>query len=197
MSGDKFLGQPDHATPLLPGEMRYLRLPIMGRQQLNAAEAANVAAGQFWGAKSRKSQWTEEFLRLLHKRMFGDVWKWAGRYRKHDVNIGDVPAWRVETDVRSILDDAGYWAENATYPPHELAVRLHHRLVFVHPFVNGNGRCTRMLADIVLIRTKAEPLTWGGVSLVETGVLRADYISALQAADANDIGPLLRFAQRN
>lgn len=191
---DDLFEQPDNATPVRPEEVAALKVPVVDRQQLNEIEAANVEAGRAWAMRSRKDCFTDEYLAELHRRMFGDVWKWAGSYRTHEVNIGNTPPHEIAVGVRAALDDARYWAENKTYEPSELAVRLHHRLVLIHPFVNGNGRCTRLLADVIVKRLKAEPLTWGSTSLVETGEARQAYVAALKAADAHDPEPLIAFA---
>jgi fido (protein-threonine AMPylation protein) len=100
-------------------------------------------------------------------------------------NIGNTRAHEIAVGVRAALDDARYWVDNATYPAPEIAVRLHHRLLLIHPFVNGNGRSTRLLADVIVKRLKAYPLTWGSTSLVETGEARQAYAAALRAADAS------------
>ncbi|MGE3708408.1 MAG: mobile mystery protein B [Hyphomicrobiaceae bacterium] len=192
---DDLFEQPDDATPLRPEEAAALRVPVVDRRQLNEIEAANVASGRAWALRSRKDCLTADYLCELHKRMFGDVWRWAGNYRTFDVNIGNTPFVQVPVEVRQVLDDARYWMDNGTYAPAELAVRLHHRLVLVHPFVNGNGRCTRLLADVVVKRLKAAPLSWGSVSLAETGEARAAYVAALGDADNHDLDPLVRFAQ--
>lgn len=191
---DDLFEQPDHATPLRPEEVASLRVPVVDRQQLNEIEATNVAAGRAWALRSRKEHLTHDYCTELHKRMFGDVWTWAGTYRTFDVNIGNTPHYEVPVRVRAVFDDARYWVEHQTYGPRELAIRLHHQLVLIHPFVNGNGRCTRLMADIVVKRMKGEALTWGSASLVETGVARAVYIAALKKADDHDIGPLVAFA---
>ncbi len=192
---DDLFQQPHDATPLRPEEADALRVPVVDRKQLNEIEATNVAEGRAWALRSRKDHLTDDYVRELHEHMFGNVWKWAGAYRTHDVEIGNTPHLEVPARVRAVFDDARYWVEHATYPPDELAVRLHHRLVLIHPFVNGNGRCTRLMADIVVLRMKAEPLTWGSTSLVETGAARAAYVAALQKADAHDIEPLIVFAK--
>ncbi len=186
---------PVDATPLSPEERRGLRLPITLRSQLNAAERNNVIAGRAWALRSRKAWWTDDFLCELHSRMFGDVWTWAGAYRTTEKNIGNVSAHMVAVEVRQTLDNAYYWLEHSTYEAHELAIRLHHQLVWLHPFVNGNGRCTRLLADTVVHRLKASRFTWARGELVETGPAREAYIKALRAADDHDIGPLLAFAK--
>ncbi len=89
----------------------------------------------------------ESFQKGLHKRMFGDVWKWAGEYRKTEKNIGTNLPFRVQPEVRQIIEDVKYWIANTSYPPDEIAVRFHHRLVAVHPFPNGNGRWSRLAAE--------------------------------------------------
>ena len=192
---DDLFEQPDNATPLRPEEARALRMPVVDRRQLNEIEATNVAIGRDWAMRSRKPCFSSEYLCELHKRMFGKVWKWAGEFRDFEVNIGATPPYQIATEVRTILDDAKFWYENETYAPVELAIRLHHRLVLVHPFVNGNGRCTRLMADVVIKRLKAPALTWGSSSLIETGEARAAYIAALKDADEYDIDPLVSFAQ--
>jgi Fic-DOC domain mobile mystery protein B len=192
---DALFDQPDNATPVRPEEAQWLRVPVVDRQQLNEIEAANVAEGRAWAIRSRKDCFTADYLLELHQRMFANVWNWAGDYRQHEVNIGNTAPHEIPVRVREVLDDARYWVEHQSYGPHELAVRLHHRLVLIHPFANGNGRCTRLVADVVIRRLGAEPLTWGSGSLVETGEARAAYMAALTAADGHDYGPLVGFAR--
>jgi len=192
-------GGPEDAT-LLEAEEReqLLQSWITHRADLNRAEEANILDGAAW-ARGRRSRRPADllstgFVTLLHKRMFGDVWKWAGTWRSTARNIG-VDAWRIGTDVPALLGDARYWVEHRTYPPDELAVRLHHRLVAIHPFPNGNGRHSRLMADLLVERLGGTPFSWGGRSLTDTGDLRRRYIAALRAADNHDIGPLLTFAR--
>ncbi len=126
--------------------------------------------------------------------MFGDVWAWAGDYRGTERNLGVDPV-RIPVELCIVLDDARYWVENKTYPPDELAVRLHHRLVAIHPFPNGNGRTTRLVADLLAVQLERDPFTWGRASLTDASETRTQYIAALRAADNHDIGPLLEFAR--
>ena len=126
--------------------------------------------------------------------MFGEVWKWAGAYRQTARNIG-IEAHRIAFEMPMLFDDIRYWTESATYPPLEIAVRMHHRLVAIHPFPNGNGRHARLMADLLAERLGDQPFTWGGGGLADTGELRARYIAALRAADGHDITPLLAFAR--
>ncbi|WP_316237031.1 mobile mystery protein B [Bradyrhizobium sp. SZCCHNR1015] len=191
--------EPNDATPLAPEERAgLLQAWITNRQDLNEAEEANIIDGAAWARRRRGQKpadlLTEDFVKNLHKQMLGDVWDWAGTYRQTERNIG-IDAFRIPTEVPALLDDVRFWVENKTYPPDEIAVRLHHRLVAIHPFPNGNGRHVRLMADLLIERLGGEPFSWGGGSLADVGTLRARYVAALQAADNHDIGPLLEFAR--
>lgn len=191
--------EPDDATPLDPCEREgLLQSWITHRRDLNEAEQENIVKSSAWARRRRGLKAVDllddEFVRTLHKRMFGDVWKWAGTYRQTERNIG-IASYRIPAEMAALLDDVRYWAEHGTYPPDEIAVRLHHRLVAIHPFPNGNGRHARMMADLLIERLAGEPFSWGGGSLADASDLRTRYIAALQAADGHDIGPLLAFAR--
>lgn len=192
--------EPDDATPLVPAERDGLKLTwITTRADLNAAEQDNIDAGAAWAFRSRRANiLTVAFSIALHRQMFGQVWDWAGHYRTTERNIGIAP-YRIGTETAQLFDDAAFWVANETYEPDELAVRLHHRLVFVHPFPNGNGRHARMMADLLIRRIGAPPFSWGsnrddGV-IHDIGELRKRYVSALRAADGNDYEPLIAFAR--
>ena len=192
-------GEPDDATLLTPEEREgLLQSWITHRRDLNDAEQENILKGAVWARRARSTSpealLNDAFIRALHKRLFGDVWKWAGRYRQTSRNIG-IDAYRIQTELVALLDDVRYWVVNGIFPPDEIAVRLHHRLVAIHPFPNGNGRHARLMADLLIERLGGRSFTWGGGSLVDVGELRAAYIAALRAADDHDIGPLLTFAR--
>lgn len=187
-----FVG-PDGSTPLSPQDQRGLRLSwVVTRNDLNEAEQANILAGRVWALRSRAALTSESHLRKLHGRMFGDVWSWAGKLRTVETNIGAMP-YEIPVRLRQFLDNVDYWIANATYPPDELATRFHHGLVLIHPFANGNGRHSRMAADLLCRQLGVAPLTWGRNSLNVAGITRQSYLSALQAADQHDFGPLLAF----
>lgn len=187
--------EPANATLLDPTERAALRLSwVTTRAELNAVEALNITAGGAWARRQRGDPLTDPFVRGLHRRMFGDVWTWAGKYRLMERNIG-IEAHRIGVEVRYLLDDARHWIENHTYSPDEIAIRLHHRLVFVHPFANGNGRHARLMADLAAARLGTQPFSWGGEDLASAGALRQRYIEALRAADAHEVASLLAFAR--
>ena len=140
-------------------------------------------------------QGLRHFVCTLHKQMFGDVWSWAGDFRSRDVNIGNVQAHRIPVDLPAMLDDVKYWVGNRTFVPDEIAVRLHHRLVEIHPFPNGNGRHARLMADLLIGRLDGQPFSWGSGSLNTVGELRKRYVEALKMADSHDVNPLIQFAR--
>lgn len=187
--------EPDNATPLTPEERREL-IPahIAYRSELNEAEQENIARAQDWALARKRDPLGEKFLKDLHKRMLGDVWKWAGKFRQSERNLG-IPFYEIPTALRQLLDDTKTWIEYESYLPDEIAVRFHHRLVAIHPFPNGNGRHARLMADLLVMRLGQERFSWGRESLRDAGALRQRHIAALQAADNHDFGPLLAFAR--
>ncbi|WIM05034.1 MAG: mobile mystery protein B [Candidatus Nitricoxidivorans perseverans] len=164
---------------------------------MNEWEQLNIVQGENWAQRQRgqrKEILNEGFLRQLHRQMFGETWKWAGEFRKSDKNIG-VDWLKIGVELRKLLDDAHYQIEHASYPPDEIAMRFHHRLVAIHPFPNGNGRHARLMADLLVERLGQPRFTWGHRSLVDASETRRHYIAALQAADRRDIAPLLAIAR--
>ncbi|WP_249789525.1 mobile mystery protein B [Bradyrhizobium hereditatis] len=130
--------------------------------------------------------------------MFGDVWDWAGMFRKTGKNIGVDPL-HIPVQLRTLMDDAQYWSQNKTYPELEAAARFHHWLVQIHPFPNGNGRHSLIMADTMLERVYgARPIDWaGGYDLQKMNDRRTTYIAALKAADAANLTPLMAFCNPN
>ena len=189
--------QPDPGqTPLPPDEAAGLRLAgIATRDELNAAEQANIVAAETWAfARRRASEHLlrERFMLNLHKRMFGQVWRWAGKFRRLETSIGIDPR-DIPVQLRMLADDANTWIEFHSYGPDEVALRLAHRLVVIRPFANGNGRHSRLMADLVIESLGFPRFTWGAAG--DPATARARYLAALRAADDHDIRPLLDFAR--
>ena len=187
--------EPDDATPLTEEEKRGL-VPahITYRRELNQAEQENIARAQDWALNRRRDPVSEKFIKDLHGHMLGDVWRWAGEFRTSERNLG-IPFYEIPVALRQLLDDTKAWIEYKAYPPDEIAVRFHHRLVQIHAFPNGNGRHARLMADLLVMSLSGERFSWGRANLQDAGAVRRSYITALQAADNHDIGPLLAFAR--
>lgn len=187
----------DNSTPLTAEEKDGLKLKwITLRSELNEAEARNIAQAQIWLMSNKnKDVCSDTFLRELHKKMFGDVWKWAGTYRTSERNIGVVP-YQIPIKLMQLFDDVKFWIENKTYSNREIAVRLHHKLVQIHPFPNGNGRISRLMSDLVLEKLEGTKFYWGNTNLVNVSEVRSAYIAALRKADAGDYSALMEFTQK-
>ena len=192
---DPLLEADDAATPLTAEERDGL-IPsyITLRHELNEAEQANILEAEQWAFARKRDVLDERFLTALHKRMFGRVWRWAGKFRLTERNVG-VDPYRIATDLRQLLDDSRYWIARGTYPLDEICARFHHRLVAIHPFPNGNGRHARLATDLLLVALGQSRFSWGRTSLVTSSETRHAYLAALRAADARDIGPLLEFVR--
>ena len=185
----------DDATPLAPEERNGL-LPthVTLRRELNELEQQNILDAEQWAFGRKRKVLDEAFLRGLHRRMFGRVWRWAGQYRTSERNLG-IESYRIRPELRQLFDDVQYWIEHDTYEPDETAVRFHHRLVSIHPFPNGNGRWSRLAADILVVQEGGRRFSWGRNNLQAAGDTRRAYIEALHAADEHDIRPLVAFAR--
>lgn len=187
--------EPDDATPLTPEERDGLiATHIALRHELNELERQNILAANAWAFSRRRDPVAEAFGRNLHRRMFGHVWRWAGQYRDTNKNIG-VPNWEVPVRLHEALEAARYWVEHQSFSPDETAVRFHHALVWIHPFPNGNGRWSRLMADLLVVALGHPRFTWGGGDLREADQVRRDYIAALRQADQHDFAALVAFAR--
>jgi Fic-DOC domain mobile mystery protein B len=193
---DALFDRDDHANTPLTADERDQLIPsyITLRYELNEAEQINIGAALRWANARRRDVLDRAFLCELHRRMFCDVWRWAGRYRTTARNIG-VDAHRIVEDMQHAIDDARYWVANGTYAPDEIAVRFSHRVMAIHLFPNGNGRFSRLAGDLLAEQMGRAPFAWGRLSSVDPDRVRARYIAALQAADGHDIGPLVLFAR--
>ena len=189
----------DGQTPLDEDEKEGLLIKsISTKGELNEFEQQNIEDAIQWSLtrKFKPDQiLTETFIQALHKRMYGRVWRWAGEYRKTNKNIG-VDRLEIAINLRSSIDDAKYWLEHNVYKPDEFAIRFKHRLVSIHCFPNGNGRHSRMIADIIIEKIYTLPVfSWGGISLSEEMDIRTQYLKAIRKADKGDFDLLFKFAR--
>jgi len=186
-------------TPLDEDEKEGLLIPaIATRGELDEFEQQNIEHAIQWTLTRnfmKQKIFSESFIKDVHKRMYKDVWKWAGEFRKTNKNIG-VDKWSISIELKKLLDDAIFWVENETYTPDEIAIRFKHRLVSIHCFPNGNGRHSRLIADIIIEKIFQKPVfTWGTANLTREGDARTEYIKAIKAADLGDYSLLLAFAR--
>lgn len=202
IGADPIFIEPEGATPLGPDEMDGL-IPtwVATRNDLNTVEHDNITEAMVWAIGKK---WTADLLLSsdsicdLHRRMFCDVWKWAGTLRQRVTTIG-VPPAQISVQLHNLLADVRAQVDSVDVCPwsvDEIAVRFHHRLVLIHPFPNGNGRHSRLAADLLAVSLGERRFTWGGANLASTVETRAEYMSALRRADVSfEYGPLLEFAR--
>ena len=187
----------NNATPINQDEtFNLIPSGIITQDDLNVFEQKNIKDAEDWlfRGKNKKLKISDDFIRKIHKKMFDKTWKWAGKYRTQDMNIGT--DWqRIPQDMIYLCDDLNYQLDNKIYEIDEIAVRFSHRLVLIHPFQNGNGRLSRLVADWIVWANGKPRLTWGNVSLTEQSEIRKKYINALKKADEHDISDLLEFAR--
>ena len=189
----------DGKTPLDEDEKEGLRIKtITTRGELDEFEQLNIEKALLWLKKKNlaaKEILSEKFARDLHRRMYDDTWKWAGEFRKTDKNIG-VDKYQVAIELKKLLDNCLYWIEHQNFSNEEIAIRLKHRIVQIHCFANGNGRHSRLLADVLMEKAfHLPPFTWGAANLLKHGDPRSAYLKALKKADIGDFTELIEFAK--
>jgi len=198
------MGLEFHSTPgqtnLDDDEKEGLKISsIATRAELDEFEQQNIESAVEWVLKQKSIKtsvaFTEGFIKNLHKRMYGTVWRWAGEFRKSSKNIGFDP-WQISSALKNLNDDAIFWVEKETFGPDEIAIRYKHRLVSIHCFPNGNGRHSRLMADIIVNKIFRLPVfSWGMLNQEPTDDPRDIYLKAIRKADKNDFAPLLAFAR--
>jgi len=189
----------DGQTPINEDEKVGLRIKTVStREELDEFEQANIQQAIEWTLKNtfnKEEILSEEFILLLHKKMFGEVWNWAGTVRKTNKNIG-VDKFMITVELRTLIDDCKYWIDHQTFDPDEIAIQFSHRIVKIHVFPNGNGRHSRLIADIIVSNLFQKPVfTWGRTNLSKTSDIRKQYLNSIYEADRGNIQPLLAFAR--
>jgi Fic-DOC domain mobile mystery protein B len=171
---------------------------ITTRAELDEFEQQNIEKAIEWTMTKRfkaEKIISEEFVRELHFKMFKDVWKWAGEFRRTNKNLGC--EWiQVNTQLKQLNDDCRYWLENKTYSEEEIAIRYKHRIVSIHCFSNGNGRHSRLMGDVIVNHIFGQKVfSWGGKNLNKKSEGRAAYLKSVKQADNGNIKSLIEFAR--
>ncbi len=186
-------------TPLDESETEGLLLKTITTQgELNEAEQLNIEEAVEWTLRRKfglDDILSETFCNELHRKMYNGVWRWSGVFRKTNKNIG-VDYYNIPLELRALIDDCKFWIAHKTYSADEIAVRFKHRIVSIHCYSNGNGRHSRLMADVIVSHIFGSPVfTWGAANLVKAGKARERYLKALKLADKGDISGLLEFAR--
>ncbi len=191
-------GHIDGATPI--DDVSDLIPNIGTLPELNEYEAENVLDAVIKHFINRPvMQEGIEFdyfwMLTVHKDMFGRVWKWAGKTRTKNLNIG-VDSTQVEPQLIDVCKSIPYFKN----PPDMSDIAyLHHRLVQIHPFTNGNGRWSRLVSNIYQIRFTGKFTDWpddliGTTS--NTSSIRGEYIQSLKEADSGKYEKIIRLHEQ-
>ncbi|MGC2719994.1 MAG: mobile mystery protein B, partial [Candidatus Acidiferrales bacterium] len=169
-------------TPLSVDELEGLIPSLSTQQELTEWERENIMIAREWALNTRRIKNTdpldELYIRELHRRMFSDTWKWAGRYRTTEKNLG-VASHLIRERIGVFVGNSRYWVGNKTYEADEIAARSHHELVVIHPFSNGNGRHARLFADVVALKLGRLEFSWGRNEMIAAGPVRDTYLESL------------------
>ncbi len=167
---------------------------ITTRSELDSVEAENILEAFLKYIMSpeqiRSVVFDTQFLQQLHREMFGNVWSWAGEFRTTQTSIG-IEAINIRQALYQLMDDLKFWEEAWDYQ--DTVTRLHYSLVKIHPFLNGNGRVSRLFTDLWLLSIGKEMLEWGDENLDNMNGSRKEYILALQEVDGGSYERLKRF----
>jgi Fic-DOC domain mobile mystery protein B len=190
----------DGQTPLDEDDKEGLLIhAIQTKGELDEFEQQNIEKAIEWTLTKKfnaEEILSENFVRTLHRKMYGNVWKWAGEFRRTEKNIGIAPT-QIGVSLKQINDNCLYWINNNVYPNNEIAIRYKHEIIRIHCFANGNGRHSRLIADIIINHVFGKPVfTWGQLSHKDPNESRNSYLKALKQADENNIIPLLEFAKK-
>lgn len=186
-------------TPLDEDEKEGLLIKTISTHgELDEFEQANIQQAIEWSIRNKFTKQeilTEAFILLLHRKMFNEVWDWAGRIRKTNKNIG-VDKYKITVELKNTIDDCNYWIENKIFESDEIAIRFSHKIVQIHIFPNGNGRHSRLIADIITSDIFNKPVfTWGRNDLSKKGNFRKKYLEAIYKADEGIYQPLIVFSR--
>ncbi len=185
----------DGATPLDEEQTRGLKFKhITTLSELDEVEDINIQSGLEWLNGQRNPDYLSiEFLCKLHEKLFGDVWSWAGKFRKIEVNLSKIRSYDVGPQLINLFEDTKLWLQNDKMDWDEISAQLHHRLVSIHPFPNGNGRTTRIFTEFVQRRNGKEITSWMESLKDNPAERRKCYINALKKADNGDMNALVDF----
>lgn len=133
-------------------------------QQIQDEVAADSLTAVIDGSLALDELMTDHFVRDLHHRSYGDVWLWGGRLRVRELNLGVAPEY-IAVELRTALENlTERWNATSDFTPRQLGIAVHAETVRIHPFADGNGRSTRLLADLVFAAahdsTEVELYNW-------------------------------------
>lgn len=178
--------EPDEADALTPTARALLgddpqRADVYDvEQEISDEVSLALAAVVVEGRVALSELLTDGFIREVHRRLYGDIWTWAGVYRLTEKSVGIDPV-QIAVELRQSLDNIVYrWEHTEDWSARELGIAVHAEAVRIHPFVDGNGRVTRLLADLVFFAAQDAS---DGLLTYDWNVEKRQYIDLLRAYD--------------
>jgi len=137
-------------------------------------------------------------LKTWHRRWLGNVYSWAGEERNVNLTKGDFP-FAAAARIGVLLGKFEKECLGGFTPCHGLgeealidAIAVTHvELILIHPFREGNGRLSRLLADVMAVQAGRDPMDYGGW---EAG--REGYFAAIQHGMVGDYGPMRSYVRQ-
>ena len=184
----------DGNTPLDQNQidgLLFSHVTTMG--ELDQLEDENIQKGLAWLNHYKGQFLSTDFTKKLHGKLFGDVWSWAGTFRKNDVNLSKVSSYDIQIELKKLFLDVETWIKYKSISWDEIPAQFHHRLVCIHPFPNGNGRISRIMTEYFEKKNNKPITSWSESLSNFPKKRRGDYIKALQEADRGNINQLIEF----
>jgi Fic-DOC domain mobile mystery protein B len=190
-------GQPTALRTFLGDRARYL-IPthLTTVDQLLIREKENGIDARRWALsrRRRKEVLTVAFLIELHRRMFRNIWTWAGQLRRTDHPEG--ARWpTIGIELNDLVGEARFWSDRKLFAPDDLALRFHHSLLRIRAWEGGSGSHARLAADALVVSLERPPFNWGMGAVPSTASARERYLAALREADRGAFHSLRDFAR--
>jgi len=170
-------------------------LGIQRKREMDALEAVKLAKATDWAIRhySADHRFSAADVCLLHKQWLGEVYSWAGEYRRVNIGKGGF-AFAMAAQVSRLMEEferkvlAVYTPCNFNDPEKiiEALAVAHCELVLIHPFRDGNGRLSRLLSTLMALQAGLPLLDFSGIE----GKARQAYFLAVQASMGNDYEPM-------
>lgn len=206
---------PQVDTPLTDQEVLELRnTHIKTRNALQLWEADGIRHAEGWAWKKKpKDLLSQKFLLRLHQRMFGAIWKEAGKFRKdqglrnqitrlddvlEDVleDALDASSMDIAIRVESLFENARYWLAAQSYPAEEAGARFYCRMLAIQPFQHGTESIARLMTDLVLEILYQRPrFTWGTKTYGMQSESEEAKHRAVRSAEGRNFGPMIVWAR--
>ena len=171
------------------------KLGITASNEMDKVEAETLikATDALFREYDADHQFCADDICHMHKVWLGDIYEWAGQYRSINISKGDF-TFAMAAQIPKLMTQLETEQLNK-YTPCIFSQRqdviralaeVHTELVLIHPFREGNGRCSRILASIMALQAGLPVLDFSLIS----GSKKSDYFMAVQAGMDRNYEPM-------